>query len=244
MNNLYIHSETIHNFNAAEEIVPLLLKYLKVNSVVDIGCGLGTWLKIFADNGIIEILGIDGVDLDEAVLKISKSNFKFSNFTQPLVLDKKYDLALCLEVVEHLPENAADIIVASLVNASDVILFSAALPGQGGQNHLNEQWPTYWQQKFTEYGYNFYDTVRPQIWNNEKIEYWYRQNIFLVAKKNMFEMMPIEHNQMINVVHPATFTKTNEHLALLNSKQNIYEGISFKKFAKYTILKKFKSIFS
>jgi hypothetical protein len=104
-----------------------------------------------------------------------------------------------LEVAEHLPESSADTFIESLVAHGDVILFSAAVPGQGGQHHINEQWPEYWQQKFAKHGFYFHDTIRPLIWNNEKVNWWYRQNIFIINR--------IRDNaaQALSKVHPELF---------------------------------------
>ena len=149
----YIHTKDIHNTRAAEIIVPILLQHIQPKSVLDIGCGTGTWLKVFEQAGITDFFGVDGEDIDESILEISKENFAVYNLTRPLVLDRFYDLVISLEVAEHLPELAADEFVLTLVRHGKTILFSAAIPGQGGQDHLNEQWPIYWQKKFNRYGY-------------------------------------------------------------------------------------------
>ena len=125
----------------------------------------------------------------------------------PLKLPRRFDLVICLEVAEHLPEQVADTLVASLTAAGNCILFSAAIPGQGGQQHQNEQWPQYWQSKFVKRGYEFSDVVRDKIWEREDIEWWYQQNAFLVRRSDKVgETIPLRR-----IVHPQLFEKTLSH---------------------------------
>lgn len=242
MKQEYIHNETIHNFTAARDIIPIVLKLLEVSSVVDIGCGLGTWVKTAEKNGVGDFLGVDGVDLEQEDLKIPKQNFLSHDLTLPLKLNKKYDLAICLEVVEHLPEAAADTIISSLAQASDNILFSAAIPGQGGQNHLNEQWPSYWIKKFEQHGYKFYDCIRPVIWNNERIEYWYRQNMFIVSKEALPGLSGVSPGEYSDIVHPITFSKLQADYETL-SRTDPMERIAFRKFISFYFNQKLKKLF-
>jgi SAM-dependent methyltransferase len=183
MNNVdYKHDEETHNTRSANLILPYLLNLINPKSVVDFGCGLGTWLNVFKKYGCSNILGIDGVDVDAEKLAIRRSEFLVHDLTTPIKLDQKYDLALCLEVVEHLPENKSHLIVDMLIAASDCILFSAALPLQGGQNHLNEKSFKYWVTLFNERGFIVKDLFRKEIWNNKDIDWWYKQNLFLIIK--------------------------------------------------------------
>jgi SAM-dependent methyltransferase len=179
----YIHTTKMHNTKAAEAFIPLLFKTVEIpHSVVDVGCGTGTWLRVFKESGVKKILGIDGDYVNLDLLHIDKSEFLTHDLSKPLILGKKFDLALCLEVAEHLPENSAEVLVDSLCNSSQRILFSAALPCQGGQNHLNEQSIEYWKNKFNNNGYLVKDIFRQEIWDDKRIEWWYRQNMFLIEK--------------------------------------------------------------
>ena len=128
-------------------------------------------------------------------------------------INRRFDLAICLEVAEHLSPDIGIHLVKLLTNLSDVILFSAAVPHQGGINHINEQWAEYWQEIFAEHGYEYYDVIRPKIWNNKNVKWWYKQNSFLVVKKNTFDFEPTKN--IHNLIHPELFI---QHMVTKNSK--------------------------
>ncbi len=241
METLYTHTEVVHNYQAAREVVPLLLRLTSVKNVIDVGCGIGTWLKVFEENGIDDYIGVDGEYVDTNLLKIPSSKFFSKDLRRDWTVNRKFDIALCLEVAEHLPESASDLFVENLARLSDVIIFSAAIPGQGGQNHLNEQWPEYWQHKFAQYDFYFHDLIRPLIWNNEKIEWWYRQNIF-VLKKNT---PAIEASTPLAIVHPKLLEKKDkDYSAFFDSVMSGRQGVkmAIRVFVR-AILFKVKSIF-
>jgi hypothetical protein len=109
-----------------------------------------------------------------------RPNFIRRDLTEPLdVLGRRYDLVVCLEVGEHLPEEAAGTLVESLVRHGDTVLFSAAVPGQAGKGHINCQPHGYWHGLFDGHGYAMSDTVRPLISRDGRVSPWYRDNIFL-----------------------------------------------------------------
>lgn len=187
----YFHSQETHNLKAPGIIVPFLIEQYKPTSILDVGCGIGTFLYIFQKEGIEDILGIDGEWVDISKLYISRDKFKTADLESGFDLKRKFDLILCLEVAEHLNENAANRFIKSLTDHGDIIIFSAALPGQGGDNHLNEKPFAYWQKKFEQYDYFFADIFRERFWNNENVNWWYKQNMFLVVKKSKADTMGI-----------------------------------------------------
>ncbi|TXB63793.1 class I SAM-dependent methyltransferase [Phaeodactylibacter luteus] len=211
---MYVHTTDIHNTNAAKHIIPFLLKRIQVKSVLDIGTGLGTWLDVFLENNINDVLGIDGAYVDKKLLSIPLKYFKEYDLRTKLDLDKQFDLVVSLEVVEHIDGKYEDIFFGNIINHGDTVLFSAAIPGQGGQNHLNEQWHQYWIDKFNSVGYKCYDIIRPHFWNTTEIEWWYRQNMFLFSKKDfMFEEF---RKPMHNLVCKELFVKRLEEIKTLN----------------------------
>ncbi|MGI9149607.1 MAG: class I SAM-dependent methyltransferase [Chloroflexota bacterium] len=173
------------------------MNLIEPRSVVDVGCGLGTWLSVFREQGVDDVIGVDGEYVRTELLQIPSENFLRYDLTRALILDRTFDLVVSLEVAEHLPSNSAEAFVESLTLLGPVILFSAAIPRQGGANHVNEQWPEYWIQLFDSRGYACLDPIRPHIWLKEDIEPWYIQNAFLYVERAY-----LESNQALKAVQP------------------------------------------
>jgi SAM-dependent methyltransferase len=174
--------------------------------MLDVGCGSGTWLSV-ANNSfkLADIQGVDASIYDAAQFHIAPVHYLQQDLTVPLQLQRTYDLVTCLEVAEHLPLAAATTLVKSLATHGDVILFSAAIPGQGGQHHINEQWQSWWQQHFAAAGFVALDLIRPAIWQNAEVLPWYKQNILLYVKKNHPLAQQYEVAQQPDLVHPEIF---------------------------------------
>jgi hypothetical protein len=220
----YVHTERMHNPIAAEEILPYIFRFKNITSAIDVGCGNGSWLKAVKGLGVKEDLGIDGIQVSPNEMNIEPSEFCKKNLTSFFDLEKKYDLLISLEVAEHLPENAANTFIKSLTNHSDYILFSAAIPGQGGQYHINEQWPNYWNEKFIENGYEAYDILRNHFWNNKNVFWWYKQNMILYVKQNSGTMTNFKSNNYVSsIVHPDLYNKKTTKPKYLSNKERLIE---------------------
>ncbi len=200
----YKHDQRVHNTNDAEILVPHFISLTNPKSVVDVGCGLGTFLKVFKEHGVTNVVGIEGLWLDKNKTLLEPAEMVTANLEEPLRLEQRFDLAICLEVAEHLREDSSEEFVRSLTGLSDYIIFSAGIPYQGGQNHINEQWPSWWAERFEKEGYSFYDVIRPQIWNNDKLFWWYKQNIFLIINDKVAHQYKKE--EIMDIVHPDLFT--------------------------------------
>lgn len=172
------------SLRSARVVAPIVYEFIRPSSVVDVGCGCGTWLAALKECGVSRIFGLDGDYVRRSSLLVPQDCFQAANLEEPISLDEKFDLALCLEVAEHLHSSAAQVLVGSLANLSPVILFSAAIPLQRGTNHINEQWPQYWADLFGRFGYKRIDAIRPQIWTDARVEWWYRQNIFFFVRED------------------------------------------------------------
>ncbi|MBX9888399.1 MAG: class I SAM-dependent methyltransferase [Flavobacteriaceae bacterium] len=218
----YIHDESVHNFTAAREMVPFLMDLVKPNSVVDVGCGTGTWLKVFEDNKISDFVGIDGAYVDKASLKIKLDSFVEHDLETFYESSSNFDLVISLEVAEHLKEQSAEVFIKTLVGLGDTVIFSAAIPNQGGQNHLNEREPAYWISKFEKEGYKCYDVLRPVFWDNEKVDCWYRQNILLFTKNAQLEQKLKTMKSFLNahLVHPELLRIKEGGLEVIKSNYN------------------------
>jgi hypothetical protein len=194
--NLYDDKFYTRNIKAtlqsARIIVPHVLQQVHPTSVIDVGCARGAWLRAFSEHGVQTLQGLDGDYVDRSKLLIQTADFTPVNLEKTVggELDSfmkkangSYDLALCLEVAEHLPHSSADDLVRTLTTLAPVVLFSAAVPGQGGVGHINEQWPRYWRLRFEKYGFQRIDSIRRRIWRDKRVHWWYRQNMFLFAAR-------------------------------------------------------------
>ncbi len=198
---------------SANAIVPIVLDITRANSVVDVGCGTGTWLAAFAAHGVQDILGLDGDYVDRSLLEIPAEQFVPADLNLPLSVGRRFDLVVSLEVAEHLQPAAADTFVDSLTRLGPIVLFSAAIPHQGGVDHLNEQWPEYWATHFAYKGFRVVDAIRPLVWNNPKVETWYAQNTLLFVDRRQLARFPGLRKAARSTdpaclarVHPRTFS--------------------------------------
>jgi SAM-dependent methyltransferase len=168
---------------SARETIPVLFEFVQPSSVIDVGCGIGTWLTEFKAAGVADYQGVDGDYVDRAMLVIEPERFMAHDLSLPLEIDRRFDLAVSLEVAEHLPAEAADAFVASLVRLAPAVMFSAAIPHQQGVGHVNERWPEYWHEKFKRHDYVVVDCLRRPLWQNVHIETWYRQNLLIFVER-------------------------------------------------------------
>lgn len=193
---------------SAHAVLPRLLELVPARSLVDIGCGAGTWLRAAADLGVLDTAGVDGHWVAPTDLEIPADAFRAVDLAGPVTFDHRYDVALCLEVAEHLPQTSAAALVASAADAAPVVAFSAAIPGQGGRGHVNEQWPAYWAERFAEHGYEPVDALRPVLWEDQEVEWWYAQNTIIYASSEYLDAHPAlgAHPQRgrppMAIVHP------------------------------------------
>jgi SAM-dependent methyltransferase len=208
---------------SAKAIVPWLVQSLKPCSIVDVGCGTGSWLAEFRQHGVLDLLGLDGDWVPRSGLEIPEQNFMAVNLAQPLRLNRHFDLAISLEVAEHLPADCAGQFVQNLCSMGDVVLFSAAIPNQGGVGHLNEQWPGFWIEIFRHLDFSCLDCIRPKYWNDERVAFWYAQNSFLFVRSSRFhkfeQLFEKElHNWAgLPLVHPRLLASTRSALSNPNS---------------------------
>lgn len=195
---------------SAQKVVPLLLGVAEIRSVVDVGCGTGAWLAQFAASGIEDYLGLDGDYVDQGSLAIPKDRFRPTDLEQALDLGRRFDLATSFEVAEHLPAEIAPKFVRSLTGLAPLVAFSAAIPGQGGVGHVNEQWPDYWAGLFAAEGYDLVDWFRCRLWNDDSIEPWYRQNLVLFVERDRVAGLKSDESgndrMPLRVVHPDIFS--------------------------------------
>lgn len=199
------------SYRSAKEFLPYLFSSYKPSSMVDFGCGVGPWLSVAYELGVKDLLGIDGEWIEGKQLNADNISYRLVNLEQPIRLERKFNLAISLEVAEHLSEKRAKSFVADICAASDVIMFGAAIKGQGGINHINEQWQSYWINLFQQNDYTCIDFFRGRFWNSQNIGVGYVQNTFLFINnknKDKFNLFGYKESKNIyDICHPLVFER-------------------------------------
>lgn len=199
------------SLRSANVLLSLLAKHYRADSVIDVGCGRGTWLSAALQLGVNRAVGLDGAWVENQILdpRIEFRAVDLTDLTSQIEVDEHFDLAISLEVAEHLPETRADAFVEFLCHRADVVIFGAATKLQGSTNHINEQWQSYWVARFEDKGYVCIYLFRQSSWGNNEVAWWYQQNAFLFVKKDA-ELSLLKLSQqfpptMLDVVHPENF---------------------------------------
>jgi SAM-dependent methyltransferase len=212
---------------SAERIVPVVLELTGARSVVDVGCGDGTWLSIFAKHGIVDYFGVDGSYVDTDHLAIPPERFEPRDLARPFSISRTFDVAVCFEVGEHLDDSSADGFVASLANLAPCLVFSAAIPHQTGAHHVNEQWPEYWARKFRQLGFVAIDAVRSRVWDDETVAWWYAQNTIVFVRENALASYPALASAFaatdpshLTRIHPRNYERLGPLLADKERRRN------------------------
>lgn len=181
-------------------LADLLAPAIEERTVIDVGCGEGHWGAEMAAHGFC-VRGLDAHPMQTVVDVVE------CDLEQRLPDLGRFGMALCLEVAEHLSPQRAASFVADLCNLADVVVFSAAIPGQGGTGHRNEQWPDYWTGLFAVNGYACSGAMRWMIWDDERVENWYRQNLLVAARHpgRLPRMFDTPLAPVWPVVHPVLY---------------------------------------
>jgi len=178
------------SLRSARQTLPLLTRAIALKSVLDVGCGAGAWLAAYGELGITDRYGVDGDYVDRSLLLIDAKEFQAQDITQQFDLGRRFDIVQCLEVAEHVPATASQTLVDNIVRHGSRVLFSAGVPGQGGEDHINERPLEFWRDRFGERGYRLFDCVRPGIASNEAVEPWYRYNLLFFAHDSVLDSLP------------------------------------------------------
>jgi SAM-dependent methyltransferase len=218
------------SYRSAQQVIPIVQQFVPIRSVCDVGCGVGTWLRAFREAGVEDMVGLDGRYVDKNLLEIPGSAFQEVDLRQRLRLDRSFDLAMSVEVAEHLPESRSISFVEDLTRLAPVVLFSAAIPRQGGTAHLNEQWQSHWAAIFAQYDFATCDVLRPIIWNNTEIARWYRQNILLFCRRDFLPEVPKlttrqDHGLPLSVVHPQQYLEKWEEVNVRGSAKLLAKAL-------------------
>lgn len=217
-NDAFFSHRRNSTIESAKIILGIVKKHYDFKSVVDIGCGTGTWLSIAKSMGAT-VEGFEGPWLQESAVDDQSIPIHRVNLEIRLPLIHA-DLAICLEVAEHLSCARADSLVAELCEMAPCVLFSAAIPKQGGVGHLNEEWQSVWADRFAKHGYRPRDIVRPEVWSIDTMPYWYRQNLLLYVNPHWAERIAAPPNSLpLDIAHPVLFAD------LANSKPGLKDRV-------------------
>lgn len=198
---------------SATKYIDILWPLYAPRSVVDLGCGRGDWLKAFKDRGVDRLAGYDGNWNAQDKMVDQAIAFSAVDLSHPLESPDRFELAMSMEVAEHIAASSAATFVESLTRLSDVVLFGAAYIKQGGAHHINEQQHTYWADRFLAHGYLPFDLFRATVWGDADISFWYQQNTFLYIRKGtaVFDRFlqlgktPMDNVRFMNCVHPELY---------------------------------------
>jgi hypothetical protein len=194
------------SLQSARVIIPMVLQHVSIQSAADVGCGRGAWLRALEEADVTDTVGYDGDYVDQSALLIDSARFTAVDLREDFVISRKFDLAISLEVAEHLQSEFAEGLVRRLVAAAPIVLFSAAVPGQPGTHHVNERWQDYWRSVFKSFCFHPVDLIRPMVWGNPRVEYWYQQNIILYCSEEALRdnqrLHKVPEHISLNIVHP------------------------------------------
>lgn len=208
---------------SVKKLLPYLLEFVHPQSVVEVGCGEGELLEGFQQSGA----RIQGIDAEEYVQSSfwqeNKDFFMSANLEKVRIsCQSKFDLAVCLECAHKFPEERAKTLIHDICLLSDVVMFSAGVPGQENDT-ANGQMPSYWAKLFQQNGFVMLDCLRAKIWEDKEIDAVYRQNVLLYVKEEALAKYPnllkfyMNHGEdsLHDIVHP-------EFLKSITGKLNLH----------------------
>jgi len=175
---------------SAYALLPHVVNVLGISSVLDVGCGAGAWLVGYQRLGVSDHIGVDGDYVDRSMLLVETDKFLPRDIATPFDLGRQFDLVQCLEVGEHVPTKESATLVDNIVRHGKRVLFSAAVPGQGGEDHINEQPYEFWRRLFARRDYRLFDFVRPLVRRDRRIEPWYRYNTLFFCHDDLIAQLP------------------------------------------------------
>jgi SAM-dependent methyltransferase len=190
--NDFFAYQQLGSLASARSVAPIVLRHLKPASILDVGCGAGAWIAAYREAGASDLIGVDADYVCDEQLLFDPRRFHALNVAGTFRLGRRFDLAQCLEVAEHVDPAASEALVDNLVAHASVVLFSAAPPGQGGEHHVNERPYEFWRDLFEARGYGLFDFIRPRIRYLAGVESWYRYNMLVFVRHDAVDLLAPE----------------------------------------------------
>jgi Methyltransferase domain len=173
---------TGQQLSSQRTILAYLAEIRAFRSVVEFGCGRASWLHAARQLGAKEIRGYDNIEMPMERRGLTPQQFVRANINQPIELEKKFDLAICVGGTQEVSESTSATLIQTLCAASNWILFAAALPYQSGKRLANEFWLESWAKLFSDSGFTCYDILRRTFWHDARVAYYYRQSVCLFIR--------------------------------------------------------------
>ncbi len=183
---------------SAAAVAEVMLSLFPIRSMVEVGCGTGNLPAAFRDRGVADVFGLDGPNVPHDLMRLDSEQVMSWDPARLAPLPRRFDLACSLEVGEHVPAARAADFVRMLTAAAPVVVFGAAIPGQGGPGHVNEQRQSWWAALFAAQGFVAFDCIRPAIWRVEGLEWYYAQNILVYCQP---DRVPAGHVPVTSRLH-------------------------------------------
>lgn len=180
-----------------------IFNYCSPKSAIDWGAGSGELLMDLHTNHQVQVKALEGDWVREIPTNLPKLHYEFRDLRFPLKLEEKFDIAICLEVAEHLEDEFAQTLIDGICSSSDLVFFSAAVPYQGGTNHVNEKWPIYWAKRFHKAGFVLSYDPREELWDNPEIADYYKQNLLIFERSKSNRDMIIPRS----LIHPSLWER-------------------------------------
>lgn len=229
--NSFFQNRKQNALKSAQQICPVIYRQFQPQSIIDLGCGTGEYLKVFSDLGCKTVLGVDGDYIRRDMLAIEQKNFIAFDLRERFSIADRFDIAMSVEVAEHLPLDRARSFVEDLTQLSDIVLFSAATSHQGGTDHINEQPISFWINLFEEKGYLPFDMIRSFFWDEleEGSQFLKRNGVIFIrasspATRNMEEPPKINRYDVIGTkVHNLSLKALRDYYSALQEGKDWLE---------------------
>ena len=214
------------SLRSARAYLARLFALWRPDSVIDVGCGRGAWLAACGERGVARLSGLDGDWVSQEKMLDPAIAFRRADLQQEITGAERHDLAISLEVAEHLPPASSDGFVRTLVAHADAIVFGAAYVSQPGTGHINTRPHSFWADRFLAHGYRMYDFFRPHFWSDNEVEPWYRQNTFLYVRPGHpldaaladAGHSPLPDARFVDCIHPWLYFGMLEQYAALQQR--------------------------